>query len=56
LTFVINTVSTGNVNIHHATDCGGEGSVKEHASPPNVSFGAPLIAKSAVKYTFLAVQ
>jgi hypothetical protein len=50
---VINTVSTGNVNIHHATDCGGEASVTEHAPLANVSPGSPLIAKSAVIYSLL---
>jgi hypothetical protein len=52
----MNTVSTGNVNIHHATDGGGLANVKEHASSTNLSFGVPLIAKSAVKYIFLLIQ
>ena len=36
--------------------CVGLYSVKEHASPPNVSVGVPLIAKSAVNITCPAVQ
>ena len=53
---MINTVSTGNVNIHHETDGGVLGSVTEHATLANVSCDVPLIAKSAVKYTFLSFQ
>jgi hypothetical protein len=50
---VINTVSTGNVNIHHETYFGGETCVTEHAPLANVSPVSPLIAKSAVIYSSL---
>jgi len=43
-------VSTGNVNIHHATYCLGTVSVVEHDALLKSCVGPPVMAKSAVKF------